>query len=45
MDLDFSKLDTDGQGEVLQVPAGCMFAGDVGDCVYNFSVERLSSWF
>ena len=45
MDLDFSKLDTDGQGEVLQVPAGCMFAGDVGDCFYNFSVERLSSWF
>ncbi len=45
MDLDFSELDTDGQGEVLQVPAGSMAAGDVGDCFYNFSVEKLSSWF
>ena len=44
MDLDFADF-VDGVGEVMELPAFAMSAGDVGDCFYNFSVAPLASYF
>eukprot|EP00438_Fugacium_kawagutii_P035578 Skav200696 [mRNA] locus=scaffold343:164621:171937:- [translate_table: standard] len=44
MDLDFADF-VDGVGEVMEMPAFSMAAGDVGDCFYNFSVAPLAAYF
>ena len=44
MDLDFADF-VDGVGEVMELPAFALSAGDVGDCFYNFSVAPLASYF